>query len=179
MPKFVAKLTFLGFPPLYLVIGKSYFSKLFVSPSVFLSTPFWHLERVLIQRTTAYFWFLATALFYRIDCICFMVQALMNNVTEVRHYEYDYLHKAAALLPFTHAGHNWIPQYYKINFVMHAKRIWSAVSFNLKVTGYRGGRGFLVKFNRQERLHRCTPRAVNYAAWSQWYWQASQEQTGP
>ena len=77
------------------------------------------------------FWFLATAPFYRIDRIRFMAQALMNNFTTVRHYEYDYLHKAAAELPFTGAGHNWILRYYEMNFIVYAKRIRSAVSCNL------------------------------------------------
>ena len=54
VPKIVVKLHFLGFTPPYLFIGMSYFSKLFVSPFVFLSMPFGHLERVLIQRTKAY-----------------------------------------------------------------------------------------------------------------------------
>ena len=46
-------------------------------------------------------------------------------------YEYHYSHKAAPALPFTCAGQNWIPRYYGMNFVMHAKCIWSTVSRNL------------------------------------------------
>ena len=47
----------------------------------------------------------------------------------VRRYEYDYLHKAAAALPFTCAA---VPWYYEMNFVMHAKHIWLVVSRALK-----------------------------------------------
>ena len=93
MAKIVVKLNFWGFNPLQLFKGKLYFSKLFKMPSVVFSMFFWRSKKVLIQRTTAYFWSLVTALFYRIDHICFMA---MNNCTVVRGYEYYYLYKAAA-----------------------------------------------------------------------------------
>ena len=51
--------------------------------------------------------------------------------------------------------------------------------FILRLRGTVWGVWFHVNFNLQQLLHCCYTRAENHAVWSQWYWQALQEQRDP